>query len=66
MCIDVLAYARIEIVVDFLDVKLFSYLILASYGAGAMTWEFGEILSCFSSTFLYHQRPKLKQYTLVF
>ena len=46
-------YAHIEIVVAFLVVKLFSCLIIGSYGLRVMTWEFGETFSQVSSTFLY-------------
>ena len=46
-------YAHIEIVVAFLVVTIFSCLIIASYGVGVMTWEFGEMFSYGSSTFLY-------------
>ena len=46
-------YAHIEIVVAFLVVNIFSCLIIASFGVGDMTWEFGEMFSYVSSTFLY-------------
>ena len=42
-----------EIVVVCLVVKIFSCLIIASYGVGVMTWEIGETFSYVSSTFLY-------------
>ena len=53
-------YAHIEIVVAFLAVNLFSCLIIASYGVGDMTWEFGEIFSYVSSTFLYLLEAKIQ------
>ena len=37
-------YARVDIVVTFLVVNIFSCLIIASYGGGVMTWEVGELL----------------------
>ena len=38
-------YAHMLIVVAFLVVNIFSCLLIASYGAGVMTWEFGAIFS---------------------
>ena len=46
-------YADIEIVVAFLVVETFSCLIIASYGVGVTTWEFGEFFSYVPSAFLY-------------
>ena len=53
-------YAHIEIVVAFFVVKIPSCLIIASYGAGVMTWEFGEMFSHFSFTFLYLLEAKIQ------
>ena len=41
----VATFAHIEIVVAILVVEMFSFLIIASYGVGVMTWEFGEMFS---------------------
>ena len=53
-------YAHIEIVVAFLVVRIFSCLIIASYGVGVMTWEFGEMFSYVSSTLLYLLEAKIQ------
>ena len=57
------AYNHIEIVVAFLVVTMFSFLIIASYGVGDMTWEFGEMFSYASSTFLYLSEAKIQAIT---
>ena len=46
-------YVHIIIVVAFWSSAYLVFLIIASYGAGVMTWEFGEMFSYVSSTFLY-------------
>ena len=46
-------YAYIKIVAAVLVVNIVSCLITTSYGAGVMIWEFGDLFSYVSSTFLY-------------
>ena len=51
--VDEAIYPHIEIVVALLVVKIINCLIIASFGAGVMTWVFGEMFSYVSSTLLY-------------
>lgn len=46
-------YAHIEIVEALVIVNMLTCLIIASHDVRVMTWEFGDMFSYFSSTFLY-------------
>ena len=55
-----LQYAHIEIGVAFLDVIIFKFVNMVSYGVRVITWEVGEVFSYVSSTFLYLLHAKIQ------